>query len=156
MRLKTIKTIILLSNLILTIACLLSCRNCYNNELLITDFQEKTKDSIIYELPIKTLNYVRDSLLNQQKISFITIVSNDSENEYYYSFHLTTDKISEEGKLVSTTRFLRYFNNNIPILFNSDYIFNPELRSSIKETKDFNWIILKVNANGDILDGFSY
>lgn len=138
--------------------CLCSCSNhnvveTHTSNSLVSS----NKLQIIYELPDKTLNFIKDSLLNNCEVAFVEINSNN-DNVYYYSFILKTDEINEQEKLLvsETNRFLYYFDSYIPIVFGMDYIYCRELNNSINKTSEFDQIILKVNAKGEVLDGFSY
>lgn len=114
-------------------------------------------DSIFYDLPSVTEASLKKRYLVKE-ILFCQLVSNVENNEYTFSFpsknyHLTK---MEKKYILKSTYFLRIENERIPILFSTDYLFNNELSKSIKTTNDFNFSFIRVNAKGEIVDGFLY
>lgn len=117
------------------------------------------KDSITYLLSEKAMKII-DSFCENNHFCYIGLVSNSEINSYYFTiYYQTCNEIKSNRKrylINKSNRFLKTKKHIIPIILEEDLLFALYPKDSINffQCKDFG--VIKVNAKGEFIDGFSY
>lgn len=141
---------------------IISCNNKQNTKEMNSDLiivkEEQCKDSIIYILPENTILSL-EKMIKDKEIFFGSILENSDDNKYSFSFpYIDKFKIDSrtEEILAKTNTYLKVRDLFIPLIRNTDILFAKTGNDSLRFTNDFNYLIITVNRDGALIDGFAY
>lgn len=107
---------------------------------------------ISYVLPSSVSEFVKDSILSRKEIYYAYFSSNHDDEEIILTLIYTSKSDKMKALSNKTNRKLLIDNYEIPVLFETDFLYSKEAEDSLHYIEDFNFATLKFTEQGEIVD----